>query len=235
MKRKLGIIGGMGSQAGAWLLQRIITLSPAGSDQEHLEILLHNNSVIPDRTRAIVDGETSPVAEIQRSVRLLNDGGVDVIILACMTSYYFYEDILKCSMAKIIHPVPIILNELARNGSLTKVGLIGSPGLLRSRLFQDILEPNGIEVLTLSDEAQQKYFIQPVYHMMKAGKPSEEMKELFLVHISLLKSQGAEVIIGACSEIPLIIERNSLSIPFIDVFELLANKTVDYCYDGIQI
>jgi len=59
-KKKLGIIGGMGSHAGVWLFNRITELSYAQKDQEYLDILVHNNSAIPDRTRAIVYKEASP-------------------------------------------------------------------------------------------------------------------------------------------------------------------------------
>lgn len=235
MKKKLGIIGGMGPKAGAWLFQRIISLSEARCDQEHLEIFLHNNTCIPDRTRAIINGEESPLAELQRSIALLNACRVDVIALACMTSYYYYNSLHKQSQVPIIHPVPLILKELKESIGSGKVGLVGSTGLLRSGLYQNILEPAGFEVLTLNDEEQQKYFMTPIYQSIKAGINSRETTDLFSYQFEILKEKGAEVAIGACSEVPLIVDRNALTIPFIDVFDLFANKIVDYCYHGIQV
>jgi aspartate racemase len=235
MKKKLGIIGGMGAQAGAWLFQRIITLSRAENDQQHLEIFLHNNTCVPDRTRAIVHGDDSPLAELQRSITLLNNSGVDVIVMACMTSYYYHNELQKRSRAEIIHPIPLILDELRELIGVSRVGVIGSTGLLKSRLFHEALEACGFDVLTLNDDEQEKYFMAPIYHKVKAGTSSQKTRDLFLCQLEILEGKGAEVIVGACSEVPLLIDRDSVTIPFIDVFDLLANKIVDYCYHGIQV
>ena len=81
--RKLGIIGGMSSRAGALLFKKIIDASPALTDQEFIEIILHNNSAVPDRTRAIVRGEESPANGILRSIKLFNKNQVDLVVRAC--------------------------------------------------------------------------------------------------------------------------------------------------------
>ena len=78
--KKLGIIGGMGSVAASYIFNRIIELAPAQTDQEYIEIFIHNNTAIPDRTQGILlDGE-SPLPELKRSISLLNDMNVDYII-----------------------------------------------------------------------------------------------------------------------------------------------------------
>src|SRR5580693_8367646 len=95
MKKKLGVIGGMGSRAGSFFLQKLIDYSPAEKDQDFLEIIFHNNSSVPDRTRAIVYKEASPLSHILRSVDLFNQNEVEVIAMGCITAYFYYDQIVS--------------------------------------------------------------------------------------------------------------------------------------------
>src|SRR6266702_6173274 len=92
-KKKIGIVGGMGSRAGVFLLKRIIDHSPAETDQEFPEIIFHNNSMIPDRTRAIIYNKRSPFSDILRSVDLFNQNNVELIAMGCITAHYYYDEI----------------------------------------------------------------------------------------------------------------------------------------------
>lgn len=237
--KKLGIVGGMGARASNWLISRITQLSQAESDQEYLEIVLHSNARIPDRTQAIRHGGDSPLPELQRSLDVLGRSEVDVSVLACMTAYYFYDDLTPDLKFPLLHPVDMVLQEL-RSPALAgkkKVGLIGTTGMTRAGIYQKRLEPHGYELMLLEVEEQEQYFMYPIYRKegFKAGVFSDENKDLFMKQIEILKERGAEVIVAACSEIPLIMERygmtpDKLPLPFIDAFELLANKVVEYCY-----
>ncbi|WP_367271799.1 aspartate/glutamate racemase family protein, partial [uncultured Cetobacterium sp.] len=62
--KKIGIIGGMGPLATVDLFNKIIKYSSASCDNEHIPIIIDNNTKIPDRTRAILYGEEDPVKEM---------------------------------------------------------------------------------------------------------------------------------------------------------------------------
>ena len=53
----LGIIGGMGPMATAYLLELIIQMTDAKTDQEHLRTIVFDNPQVPDRTAYILDRE----------------------------------------------------------------------------------------------------------------------------------------------------------------------------------
>lgn len=55
MGKKLGIIGGMGPLATVKLFEMIVLMTRAKSDQEHIHILVDNNTSIPDRTDYILN------------------------------------------------------------------------------------------------------------------------------------------------------------------------------------
>ena len=53
--KKLGIIGGMGPMATIVFMQKIISMTDASSDQEHIEMVVEHCPDIPDRTGYILD------------------------------------------------------------------------------------------------------------------------------------------------------------------------------------
>lgn len=233
-KKKLGIIGGMGARASSIFLQKIIDYSPALTDQEFIEVILHSNAAIPDRTKAIVYHETSPVKELLRSVALFNENNVEVVALACVTSYHFYRDISTISNATIIHPVRLIRKHIKETLSdVKRVGLLATTGTLKSGLFREEFEKYNLELVTLNEADQENYFMQSVYmkNGLKSASISEKAYDLLMTAASKLIGDGAEVIIGGCSEVSIALNQNMLSIPFIDAIDLMALESVNLCYD----
>jgi len=235
MKKKLGIVGGMGSHAAAWLFKRIVDLSYGQKDQEYIEILLHNNTAVPDRTRAIVyDGE-SPLPELIRSIQLFNQAEVEVAAMACLTAYYYKSEVSAVFHGDLIDPVELTMEAIREQYRDTRglcVGIIATTGTLRSGIFQKALSPLGIKAVSLQGREQEHYFMRPVYMEggAKSGNIRQEAFHLFEQQVPLLKRMGAQVIIGACSEVPLLLSADKVDIPYVDVFSLLARKLVDICY-----
>lgn len=241
-QKTLGIVGGMGSHASLWLFNRIIQLSKVHNDQDYLDIILHSNSRIPDRTRAILYGGQSPLPELKRSFAMLDKEDVDVAVMACMTAYYYYDELVPGFSGRLVHPIDFVLEELEKNPRCQdkkRIGVIGSTGMLRGGVFQRKLEPLGYEIITVDPEEQEKYFMYPIYkeNGFKAGVFSEENRVLFMKQLEILENRNAEIIIGACSEIPLVVEKYEVNtaemkLPFIDAFDMLARKVVEYCYSA---
>ena len=107
-----------------------------------------------------------------------------------------------------------------------------STGALRSGLFESAMEPFGIEVVTIDDEAQENYFMKPIYMEggAKSGRILPQAFDLFARQIPLLKEKGAAIIVGACSEVPLLLDAATVDMPYISVFDHFAQEIVDTCY-----
>ena len=61
MEKVIGVLGGMGPEATSVFFQRLVQLTPARRDQEHLKIVVINNPKIPDRTAHISGIGKSPI------------------------------------------------------------------------------------------------------------------------------------------------------------------------------
>lgn len=237
-KRKLGIIGGMGARAGAMLFKKIIEASPAVKDQEFIEIILHNNSAVPDRTKCIVHGEASPVKEILKSVELFNQNQVDVMVLACITSYAFLNQFEDQCQAVIIHPVKCTLNHILENyPEVNKVGLLATSGTLKTGLYQNEFEDSGVEVITLNSEDQEEIFMESVYmeNGLKSADISKKAISLMKLAASKLMSQGAQLIIGGCTEVQIVFSKNTSEIPYVDTVDVTVEEVIRQCYSTSEV
>ena len=235
--KKLGIIGGMGPLATARLFELIVEMTKSDSDAGHIRTLIDCNPGIPDRTRAILEGGESPVPEIVRTAKGLADSGAEVLLLACNTSHYFFEEIesaLGESAEKplckkdgfVTEKMPVseeetagrvkLINLIEETGrvvlekGLTRVGVLATRGAVEGKVFEKYLEPMGISVIT-PDQNGQGTVNSVIYDAVKAGrKLSEELADNFCETCRDLIARGAQALILGCTEIPLAMDAAGL-------------------------
>lgn len=94
-EKVVGILGGMGPFATVDFFSKIVALTPAKKDWEHLRIIIDNNVKIPSRTRAVLYGEASPVPGMIESINQLASIGADFVTLPCNSAHYFYEQVAR--------------------------------------------------------------------------------------------------------------------------------------------
>ena len=82
MEQKLGVLGGMGPQATQVFYQFVLDRTDAARDQDHLPTLILSDTRIPDRTQAILSGNTGELYQrLLRDARLLEDCGCTAIAI----------------------------------------------------------------------------------------------------------------------------------------------------------
>lgn len=89
MKKSIGILGGMGPLATADLFRKLVLLTDAACDNDHIRVYIDDNASIPDRTAAILEGGADPVPAMADSLRKLEACGADCVIMPCNTAHYF--------------------------------------------------------------------------------------------------------------------------------------------------
>ena len=105
MKNTIGIVGGMGPLATCDLFRKIIEVTEAGSDQEHVRVVIDSNTEIPDRTAAILAGGKDPVPELRKSASHLVSIGADLLIMPCNTAHYFYDQVAPTVEVPFLHMI----------------------------------------------------------------------------------------------------------------------------------
>ena len=147
-KKTIGIIGGMGPEATADLFNKIINLTPAEKDSDHIHILIDNNPMIPSRINAILYGGESPIPELTRMAKSLEKSGADFLIMPCNTASYYIDDIRKSVNIPVISIIEetskYIINKYA---NIKTIGLLGTEMTVRLGLYQKELINNKINVV----------------------------------------------------------------------------------------
>ncbi len=222
----LGVIGGLGPLATACYLQRMIRMTDAARDQEHVEMIVYNCPHIPDRTAYILGrSEQNPVHEMIRIGKRLVEQGADCIGIPCITAHYFHEELQDNIAAPILHAIRETGLELRKNG-VKRVGILATDGTVTSGLFQKEFAEMGIATV-LPDEKHQRYVTDVIYANVKAGLPVDAEK--FFAASDFLKREGAEVNILGCTELSVAKEELPLGSEFLDTLDVLAQRSVLRC------
>lgn len=225
MGRVLGIIGGMGPLATVKLLDKIVMLTDAKCDQEHLHILVDINTLIPDRTSYLIGSGEDPRGYLIHSAKLLCAMGADYLIMPCNTAHYFYSDIVKEINIPFLHMIEETAREIkAGNPESEKVGLLATEGTCKTGVYDDIFRKYGMKIIKPSIE-KQKYVSDVIYGI----KENREIDiEAFLSAAEELKAKGCETFILGCTELSVLHAQHQLQGNFIDPMDIIARSAIRF-------
>ena len=229
MKKIVGILGGMGPEATADFFLKIIKLTPAKKDEEHLHIIIDNDPQIPDRTEAILKGGKSPLPALQKTAQNLERAGADFIVIPCNTAHYFFDEIEKMVNIPLLHMMREVSKEIKEGfPEVKRVGLLSTSATARMRLYQNELEKERIMVISPKEKEQEE-----IMKAIKLIKGSEYLssKDILKKIGGKLFLRGAELLVLGCTEIPLILKQNDFSHPVIDAGYVLAKAAVKKALD----
>lgn len=225
-KGKLGVIGGMGPQAMLQFCQRVIDRTRAAADQEHLPMLILNDTQMPDRTAAILSGDTGPVVErLLQNAKQLEDWGAGCIAIPCNTSHAFVPWLQEQIGIPIVNMIQETAGALKDMGA-KRVGILGTDGTLRARLYHDALESRGMEALSPPAEAQ-RLVMDIIYQEIKKGERGS--REKFAAVSRALRDLGCDRVVLACTEMSTYKDWHGLGEYYVDAMDVLARRCVELC------
>ncbi len=222
-----GILGGMGPQATVDLMSKVIAVTPARSEADHVHMIVDCNPHVPPRTVALLGDGASPGPELARMARGLVDAGATVLAMPCNTAHAFIEDIERAVDQPVLHMIDLATDAIASSATNVRaVGLLATRGTRRTRLYHDRIERRGWTVLDL-DEADQARF-DVLIHAAKTRPIDEEDRAGLARLIERLAERGADVVLAGCTEASLVLP-DSADLPVVDPTTVLAEAIVAYC------
>jgi aspartate racemase len=238
----IGIVGGVGPYAGLDLFRKVLDNTRAGSDQEHLDVvMLSVPGSITDRTGYLV-GEVAenPGRAMAGVVQKLEAAGAVVAGIPCSTAHVpeifnLVEGELQAagSHIRLLHMIDETVAFMrALYPGLSRIGVLSTTGSYLSNVYHHALESAGYQVVK-PDAGMQSALIHPaiyhpVYGIKSVSNPvhprsRENLKKGF----STLKKQGAEAVILGCTEIPIAFpDREVMGMAAIDPTLALARALV---------
>ena len=221
----VGVLGGMGPDATVDFMAKVIALTPADKDQDHLRMLVDHNPAVPNRQTAILEGGQDPGPALAEMAKRLEAAGADFLVIPCNTAYFFASHVTEAVDIPLISIIDVTLDAiLQREASIKNVGVLATDGCLRADVYQDALQERSLTpVLPNGDEVAE---LMVLINKIKAGDKSEAVSIAMRQLAEALMSRGAQAIVAGCTEIPLVLDAAMLSVMLISSTDALAAETV---------
>lgn len=232
-KKTIGILGGMGPLATADLFQKIVLLTKADTDREHIRVYIDSNANIPDRTAAILSGGEDPVPEMASALRHLEACGADCIIMPCNTAHYFLPRLQAMTKIPFLSILTAAAEACKAQFPGKTVGILATRGTLAANLYQEALAQAGVPYL-VPDVPAQDALMRVIYDGVKAGKGPDSYRADFLTVLEQMSAGGAEVFLLGCTELPLAAEALNIALPTVDPTAELAKASIRFCGYGVR-
>ena len=160
----IGILGGMGTQAGLDFCNKLAMLNRGRIDQEYPLFILYNKSNIPGRPESI-GVQTRKFSDLPRSAqnvtkynkvlkslldgcRSLEKSGCKFIVIPCNTAHYWYEDLKKKIKIPIINmPKEVYLHTKKRCNKNAKIGILATEGTLKTGVYNKFFDKSFKELI----------------------------------------------------------------------------------------
>lgn len=221
---RVGVLGGMGPLAGIELHRLIIEATPAQIDQDHLQVVLFTDPKIPDRSTSLIrDGGRSFAAAAAKSAQVLEQAGVDIISLACMTAHSRLAVIQAAVGVPVLNGIELTQELLDRDYAGKRIALLATTGSIKAEIYT--AGSRTIDWL-LPEPAAQSRIMAGIYDI-KAGH-FEHGADKITDTLGELTARGASVFVLGCTEIGLLQGRlTDLGYEVVDPMRVLASKVVE--------
>ena len=215
----IGILGGMGTQAGLDFCNKLAVLNRGKIDQEYPLFLLYNKSNIPGRpesigsqTKKLSNKSTNKISRekynkvlksLFKGCKLLEKNKCKFIVIPCNTAHYWFDDLQKKINIPIINmPKEVFKFTKKKCRKNSKVGLLATEGTLKTGVYKKFFEKD-FQLIEPSQKIQ-KFSVNKAIKLVKMGKVKAAAKAIKPAIDSLIKMKCKKIILG-CTELPIAI------------------------------
>jgi len=215
----IGILGGMGTQAGLDFCNKLAILNRGKIDQEYPLFLLYNKSNIPGRpesigsqTKNLSNKSTNKTSRekynkvlksLLKGCKLLEKNKCKFIVIPCNTAHYWFDDLQKKINIPIINmPKEVYKFTKKKCKKNSKIGLLATEGTLKTRVYKKIFDKD-YQLIEPSPKIQ-KLSVNKAIKFVKMGNVKAAAKVIKPAIDSLIRMKCKKIILG-CTELPIAI------------------------------
>lgn len=220
-----GVMGGMGPDATVDFMAKVIALNPSGRDQDHVHMIVDQDPSVPNRRDAIATDSAVVTVRLADMAKRLEDAGADFLVMVCNTAHVFLDGVHAATTIPFVSIIDESIAEIDRlDGEARIVGLMATDGCLDTGIYQRAIEASG-RTAVVPDTAGKTKLMSLIDAIKGGNKGADITMEMQAVAAELV-AQGAQVIVGGCTEIPIVFEGDDFVVPVISSTNVLAQRTV---------
>jgi len=225
----IGILGGMGTQAGLDFCSKLAKLNRGKTDQNYPLFILYNKASIPDRKQH--DKKYKKVLNsLIEGCKFLQKNKCKFIAIPCNTAHYWYLDLKNLIRIPILNmPELVYLNISKKCKKNTKIGLLATETTIKTGIYEKYFK-NKYKLLMPTRKIQINNVNKSIKYV-KMGKTKEAEKVLRPAVNYLIKNNCKKIILG-CTELPIAIfayksfKKAKISKTFLDPNLILAEVSM---------
>ena len=215
----IGILGGMGTQAGLDFCNKLAILYRGKLDQDYPLFILYNKSNIPGRpesigvhTRNLSNKKNnklnkkkylSVLKSLIKGCQVLEKSKCKFIVIPCNTAHFWYNDLQKKIKLPIINMPKEVFNFTKRKCKKNSIiGLLATEGTLKTGIYNRFFDNNFN--LIFPNKTNQNCSVNKAIRLVKMGKVKEASKTIKPAIDYLIKKNCKKIILG-CTELPIAI------------------------------
>jgi aspartate racemase len=225
----LGLIGGTSWYSTVeyyTYVNRAVNEAYGNSTNPPLILYNMNQQKIHD-LQAANDWEGIAALYTQAAMRLRASGAQGIVFCA-NTPHKIYAQVARRVDIPLLH-IADATGVAIRKAKLKKVGVIGTLYTMKDGFIGDWLKEHyGINTIVPSSADSQRELQRIIQQELQRGVFKPASRNYVLQQIEELRKRGAEGIVLACTEFPLIIRQEDVSIPVFDTTLLHSQMAVDW-------
>lgn len=230
-KRTVGVLGGMGPEATVLLMSRVIAMTPATDDSDHVPLLVDNNTQVPSRIKALIERTgRDPAPILCEMAQRLEAAGAKALAMPCNTAHFYAPVIERSVSIPLLNMLTLTAEHLTENDDslhpypIRNVGLLASPAVRLTGVFDAALRSHGLEPRFPPDDGVMLTAIRAI----KSGNYGSAVTATVAQEAEALLEQGADVLLIACSELSLLKNELPVHLPAVDSIDVLARKIIEF-------
>ena len=198
----IGILGGMGTQAGLDFCNKLAVLNRGKTDQKYPLFILYNKSNIPKRPENLKK-YYNVLKSLVAGCNLLKKNKCKFIVMPCNTAHYWYDDLQKKIKIPIISiPKEVYIHTKKTCKKNSKIGILCTEATLKTGIYNRYFDKN-FKLISPEKSLQTKYVNKAIKYV-KLGKVKEAEKAIRPAVNYLMKIKCKKIILG-CTELPIAI------------------------------
>ena len=198
----IGILGGMGTQAGLDFCNKLAMLNRGKIDQKYPLFILYNKSNIPGRPENL-HKYNKVLKSLSTGCLLLQKSKCKFIVIPCNTAHYWYDDLQRKTKIPIINmPKEVYLHAKKNCKKNSKIGILATEATLKTGVYNKYFDKN-FALINPKKSLQIKSVNKSIKYV-KMGKIKNAEKAIKPAINYLIKMKCKKIILG-CTELPIAI------------------------------
>lgn len=200
--RTLGIIGGLGPLAGAHFYRRLIELTPAGGDADHLSVVLISDPAIPSRLLHLSGRGPSPVPRLIQVANRLIQAGANILAMPSTTTSYYEADIQRAIAVPLISLLTAVRDALKADG-VGRIGILATTPTRDHHIYEALFDEAGI-AYCYPDATIQERVMDLIAAVKGDGRARTDAGQELAQCLTGQWADSADAVLLGCTELPVV-------------------------------